>query len=95
MSDFQASYMSAITKNLDEYFVCRMPDCVYIGRNTDWADNVKGGGGHYACPRCGTWHQPFKAGTDGRLSCNKVMVVQVTAGNKALSLDGKVALRRW
>eukprot|EP00969_Alexandrium_andersonii_P209661 9261561-Alexandrium_andersonii.AAC.1 len=71
-----------------------MPDCAFVGRNRDWVDDSKSGGGHYACPRCGTWYQPFKTGTTGRLACNKVMVVQVKDGNAPLMLDGKVVIHK-
>eukprot|EP00969_Alexandrium_andersonii_P130163 5754895-Alexandrium_andersonii.AAC.1 len=66
-----------MTKNVAEYFVCRVPDCAFVGRNCDWANNSDAGGGQFACPRCGTQYHAWLAGTSGRLMCNKAMVVQV------------------
>eukprot|EP00969_Alexandrium_andersonii_P325025 14361467-Alexandrium_andersonii.AAC.1 len=76
-------------RNVADYYICRVPECACVGRKCDWADDAKFGGGHIACPRCGTWHRPFASGSSGRLACNKVMTVQVDAGDKPLSLDGK------
>eukprot|EP00969_Alexandrium_andersonii_P117051 5176587-Alexandrium_andersonii.AAC.1 len=59
-----------------------MPECAFVGRNCDWADNRHAGSGQHACPRRGIQCHPWLTGSSGRLSCNKVMVAQVDPDDK-------------
>eukprot|EP00969_Alexandrium_andersonii_P242369 10704388-Alexandrium_andersonii.AAC.1 len=71
LSAYRAQFLDYVTKNVSEYYICRVPDCAFVGRNCDWADNRKFDGGRYACPRCGSWYRPWLTGSSGRLACNK------------------------
>eukprot|EP00969_Alexandrium_andersonii_P152636 6749373-Alexandrium_andersonii.AAC.1 len=39
-----------IKDGLDEFFICRVPSCAFVGRNTDWAHTLRAGGYKFACP---------------------------------------------
>eukprot|EP00969_Alexandrium_andersonii_P113378 5010717-Alexandrium_andersonii.AAC.1 len=65
-----------------------MPECAHIGQNTDWAHSIEQGGGHFVCPICGVRHQPWKAGSTGRLEANRGSIAHVGVDDTALELDG-------
>ena len=66
-----------IKDGLNEFFICRAPDCAFVGRNTDWAHTLQAGGFKFACPRCGVQYKPF-AQNRRLLVCNMVWIVKVT-----------------
>jgi hypothetical protein len=66
-----------LAKGIDEFYLCRFLDCLYVCRNTQWIDN----GGQYCCPACGRQYRPWVT-SGGRTQANKVLIVEL--GGKAL-----------
>ncbi len=70
LTDFEDQFMSEIVTGLDEYYICRKKDCLFVGLNTDWIEN----GGQYRCPSCTTRYQPWVQG-QGLIPAQKMLVV--------------------
>jgi hypothetical protein len=60
-------------KGVDEFYLCRFMDCLYVCRNTQWIDN----GGQYCCPACSRQYRPWVQ-SGGRTTANKVLVLELT-----------------
>eukprot|EP00974_Lingulodinium_polyedra_P063244 6104714-Lingulodinium_polyedra.AAC.1 len=40
LSDHEAQLLSEMAAGIDDYCMCRRLDCLWVGRNTDWARNA-------------------------------------------------------
>ncbi len=74
--DAEASYLSEILPDVDEFYLCRHRSCQRpIFRNSDWPSNDVNGGGHYLCPLCGEQYRPWQ-NKAGYYKANKVWVMK-------------------
>ena len=62
VSDWQASYLDYVTKNVARLFISRWLTCRGLFRNRDWIATVENGGCQFRCPLCG---EQFKANAIG------------------------------
>ena len=65
-----------LVKGVDEFFLCRFLDCLYVCRNTQWIPNC-GLEGQFCCPACGRQYMPWVQST-GRVEANKVLIIQIS-----------------
>ena len=56
--DSMAQWLHEIVKGVDQYFICRRKDCLFVGLNSMWA-YVPGGYCRFRCPGCGFRYQPW------------------------------------
>jgi hypothetical protein len=74
LTDLEAQFVSRIVPGLDEFFLCRRRECLFVCRNIDWIEET--GGNHFACPRCGHQYRPWVQKAH-MVTANKVLVCQV------------------
>ena len=56
--DHVAQYASELTRNVDQFFLCRRKGCLTVARNIDWI-NTEPDGARYACPECLAKYAPW------------------------------------
>lgn len=81
LQDQEAQFLSEIAVGVHEFFLCRHKGCLFVCRNTDWAQ-TEPEGGHYACPRCGQQYRPWKV-QPGYCPTNKVLLLEQEALERA------------
>ena len=72
-------YFSALNAGVDEYFVCRRPECLFLGRNTDWIEKTTRGA--FRCPMCAQRYHPWRQ-QPGYIPYQKVLVFSAFTGRR-------------
>eukprot|EP00969_Alexandrium_andersonii_P341051 15075231-Alexandrium_andersonii.AAC.1 len=58
LGEMQDVLMDSILQTMDEFHVCRSPQCVFASRAEYWVRNMLLAGGPTACPVCGERLRP-------------------------------------
>eukprot|EP00969_Alexandrium_andersonii_P175538 7762305-Alexandrium_andersonii.AAC.1 len=63
----QGLLLDFILQTVDEFTVCRPPQCVFIGRTDRWVPNMLMSGCPIACPLCGERYRRGRAYRGGHV----------------------------
>ena len=56
LTSTEASYLSSMQEGVDLMYLCRMPECLYFGLNSQWVKHVTKE--QFKCPCCGEQYKP-------------------------------------
>ena len=59
----EAAYLTNVAEGVAFSFVCRQPDCLFFGLNSQWVK--KRTSEHFRCPRCGAFYKPSSTQVGG------------------------------
>jgi hypothetical protein len=73
LTAIEASYLTNVQEGIAFMFLCRMPDCLFFGMNSQWVEHMSR---HwFKCPCCGEQYRP---GADYKNSVEAKRVLQIT-----------------